>query len=106
MERTIKNLSQMNGKVYVYLANAEIGNQFLRSAENEGFRFGDGAKPTSRNYAEIMAVNKEQTINFVGSNGRIAFGSNAKIAGQSLIRIDYEKYAAGAEDYYYSGKHA
>ena len=53
---------------------------------------GDGEKPTARQYAEVMAVNRNGTINYVGTNGRIAYGSGAvKIGSKPLIRIDYEK---------------
>lgn len=100
--RTITELSKMNGRIYVYLANVAIGEKFLQQAEDEGFTFADGAKPTERCYAEIMAVNGNKTINFVGANGRIAFGSGAKtVGGEQLIRVDFEKYAAGAENYEY-----
>lgn len=101
--RTIKNLvNQNNGKVYVYLANDEIGNKFMQQAENEGFTFNDGAKPTSRCYAEIMSVNDNYTINFIGSVGRMAFGSGAEtVNGQKLLRVDFEKYANGESDYLY-----
>lgn len=102
MERTIKNLANMDGRVYVFLENVEIGEKFLQQAESEGFTFGDGAKPTERCYAEIMAVNGDLTINFVGTNGRIAFGGGAKsVGGEKLIRVDYRKYAAGEQDYEY-----
>lgn len=93
MLKTIRKLSEQDGRVYVYLANDDIGEQFLQQAEQEGFTFIDGAKPTERCYAEIMAVNRDITINFVGMNGRIAFGSGAKTIGnETLIRIDFEKY--------------
>lgn len=100
--RTIKELSKKNGRVYVFLANVAVGEQFLQQAEDEGFTFTDGTKPTERCYAEIMAVNGNLTINFVGANGRIAFGSGAKkIGDDELIRVDFEKYVAGAADYLY-----
>ena len=87
---SIQNLLQLNGKVYVYLANDEIGNKFMQQAESEGFTFDDGEKPTGRCYAEIMSVNKNLTINFVGSVGRMAFGSGAKtINNQQLIRVEF-----------------
>lgn len=87
---SIQNLLQLNGKVYVYLANDEIGNKFMQQAESEGFTFCDGEKPTGRCYAEIMSVNKNLTINFVGSVGRMAFGSGAKtINNQQLIRVEF-----------------
>ena len=100
--RTINDLSKLNGRVYVYLANAEIGNRFLQQAEAEGFTYPDGVKPSERGYESIMAINHDKTINFVGTNERIAFQSGAKNAGsEQLLRIDYEKYLSGEDDYYY-----
>lgn len=101
--RTIRNISEMDGRTYVYLANDEIGNKFMQMAEDEGFTFGDGVKPTERQYAEVMAVNHNSTINFVGVNGRMAFGSGAKTIGEErLIRIDFRKYISDTNEYYYS----
>ena len=101
--RTISYLSKLTGRVYVYLANAEIGHRFLQQAEAEGFTYTDGVKPTERGYESIMAINHDKTINFVGTNGRIAFQSGAKTVGsEQLLRIDYEEYLSGADDYYYS----
>ena len=100
--KTIFELSQLEGRVYVYLANVAVGEQFMKQAEDEGFTFGDGATPTERCYAEVMAVNKDKTINYVGTNGRIAFGAGAKkIGDQDLIRVDFAKYLTGEENYYY-----
>lgn len=105
MERTIKQLSRTDGKVYVYLANDEIGNKFMQQAESEGFTFCDGEKPTGRCYAEIMSVNKNLTINFVGSVGRMCFGSGVtSVNGVKLVKVDYEKYINGEEDYFFKGK--
>ena len=100
--RTIKELSNQNGRVYVYLANAEIGDRFLKQAEAEGFTYGDGMMPTEREYAEIVAVNHDHTINFVGTNGRIAFGAKAlSVGAERLIRVDFKKYISGDSDYIY-----
>lgn len=100
--KTIFELSQLEGRVYVYLANVALGEAFMKQAEDEGFTFGDGAAPTERCYAEVMAVNNDKTINYVGTNGRIAFGAGAKkIGDQDLIRVDFAKYLAGEENYYY-----
>ncbi len=101
--RTIIDLSKLNGRVYVYLANAEIGNRFLQQAEAEGFIYHDGVKPTERGCSTIMAVNRDKTVNFVGTNGYIAFGSGAKsIGSEQLIRVDGEKYLSGTDDYLYN----
>lgn len=100
MNRTLKELVKKNGRVYVYLKDSETGNQFMQQAESEGFTFIDGTKPAERCYAEIMAVNRDITINFVGMNGRIAFGSGAEtVNGQKLLRVDFAKYAKGESDY-------
>lgn len=61
--RTVKNLlCRSEEKVYVYIADDETGKKFLHRAEKEGFVFGDGAKPTSREYSEIMAINEDMSL--------------------------------------------
>lgn len=98
--RTIEELAKMNGHVYVRLNGKENVDKFMKQAEEEGFTFADGRKPTSREGAEIMAVNRDNTINFVGVAGAIAFGSGAKkIGDEDLIRVDFEKYMNGEEDF-------
>ncbi len=103
VKRSIKDLVNLNNeRVYVYLANNDIGNRFMQQAEDEGFTFNGGVKPTDRCYAEIMAVNDDCTINFVGSVGRMAFGSGAETVGnRKLLRVDFEKYTNGNDDYRY-----
>lgn len=49
-----------------------------------------------------MAVENDCTIHFVGSIGRMAFGSGAKTVGnRTLFRVDFAKYADGDTDYLY-----
>lgn len=99
MERTITNLSKLEGKVYVYLANADIGKSFMSHAKTEGFKLGK-ADPTTKEAAEIMAVNPNKTINYVGSIGSAAFHSNLDtIGGKPFIRIDYGKFVSGEDEY-------
>ena len=93
MSKTIKQLSQMDGRVYVFFFFFSLCQQFLSQAEQEGFTFQDGAKPTERHTSDIIAVNNDYTINYVGSVGHVAYGSNVKRIGEdNLIRIDYEEY--------------
>ena len=102
--RTIKNLAEKKGRVYVYLADRKIGEQFMKQAESEGFTFSDGVKLSQpdRGYATIMAINHDNTINYVGANGRIAFGGGFKKVGdEKLIRVDYQKYSDGDKNYIY-----
>lgn len=99
MERTITNLSKLKGRVYVYLANADIGKSFMSHAKAEGFKLGK-ADPTTKEPAEIMAVNLNKTINYVGSIGSAAFHSNLDtIGGEPLIRVDYGKFVSGEDEY-------
>ena len=100
MERTLKALTKLDGRVYVYLANDEAGKTFLAQAEAEGMLFDTGAKPTDNPYATIMAINHDGTMNYVGANGMIAFQTGADmVGGEKLMRVDYEKYASGRDNY-------
>lgn len=93
MSKTIRSLSKQDGRAYVYLANSAIGEKFLRQAEQEGFTFGDGEKLTERHYSEVMSINHNLTINYVGFVGRMAYGSGVKTIGnEKLIKIDFGKY--------------
>ena len=104
--RTIKNLAEKKGRVYVYLANKEIGEKFMSIAEKEGFTFGDGVPLSEKRYARVIAVNHNYTLNYINGIGLIAFGAGAKeIGDEELIRVDFEKYIAGDEDYNFNGKH-
>lgn len=78
-----------SGKIYVYLDNADIAKQFLQDAENEGFTFCDGINPTERTPANIMAINRDLTINYVGFIGRMAYQAANTIGNETLTKIDY-----------------
>lgn len=98
MSKTIRELTELNGRVYVYLADEATGRQFLEQAEQEGFTFGDGVEPTQRHWSDLMAVNHDGTINYVGTNSRIAWSSGAKtVGGETLIRVDYRRYLSLGE---------
>lgn len=90
-------LSTYTGKIYVYLATEDVGKQFLQDAENEGFTFCDGINPTERTPANIMAINRDMTINYTGYIGRIAYQVASKIGNQPLIKIDYREYLKRSE---------
>jgi hypothetical protein len=82
-------LTTNKGRIYIYLATVDIGKRFLLDVENDGFTFCDGVKPTYREPENIMAVNKDMTINYVGFVGRIAYQAINKIGDEPLIKIDY-----------------
>ncbi|MBQ9673288.1 MAG: hypothetical protein IJV39_01540 [Ruminococcus sp.] len=89
MSRIKSLLSIHSGRIYVYLATEDIGKQFLQDAEKEGFAFSDGIKPTAKTPANIMAVNRNMTINYVGCIGRIAYQAAKTIGNEKLTKIDY-----------------
>ena len=99
--RTIANLLNLDGRVYVYVPSKNIRRLFLKNAGEEGFRFGDGVKPTRRRaYDDIYALNKDFTLNFVGYNGHLAFHHPRFFTNDvDLIRVDYSAYLSGAENY-------
>lgn len=78
-----------SGRIYIYLATADIGKQFLQDAENEGFLFHDGVKPTQREADSIFAINDDMTINYVGFVGHVAYQAANKIGNKPLVKIDY-----------------
>lgn len=82
-------LSAYGGRIYVYLDNSDIAKQFFRDAENEGFTFCDGINPTERTPANIMAINRDLTINYVGFIGRMAYQAANTIGNETLTKIDY-----------------
>lgn len=97
--RTVKELLNMDGRVYVHLPTAAIMERFLMDAEKEGFTFGDGVKPTQRSGDDLYALNPDCTINYVGFIGHMAFKNPKNVIGKPLLRIDYEKYVMGHDDY-------
>lgn len=98
--RNVTELSKLNGKVYVYLKDEMIARRFLQDAENEGFTFGDGEKPTARPGNNLYVVNRNWTISHVGWAGHMAFQSAKYVGEQELIRVDYERYLSEEEDFY------
>ena len=95
--RNVTELSKLNGKVYVYLKDEVIARRFLQDAEDEGFTFGDGERPTARPGNNLYVVNRNWTISHVGWAGRMAFQSAKYVGEQELIHVDYEKYMLGEE---------
>lgn len=83
--KTIKELANMGEHVYVHLKDEETAMRFLRQAESERFTFGDGVKPTERQWSDLYAIHPDGTLNHVGTNGRIHYGS----AADGIIRIEY-----------------
>lgn len=92
--RSIEKMrSEFSGKLYVFFKDQETGERFLRDAEKEGYLFGK-SKPTDKEWADMIAVEKDKTLSYVGAVGRMAYQ-----AGQA-VGINYNKYIAGESDYF------
>ena len=93
--RTIKELIGKEEKVYILLRTKAIRYRFMSDAALEGITYGDGVPATDREADDIMALRPDGTICFLGWAGHMCYHHSKDTA----IRIDYEKYINGAEDY-------
>lgn len=97
-EKSIKELVNSNQeRAYVFLADKETETRFIADADAQGYTFEDGRKLSERESSNFYALNRNKTVNFLNSIGRIAFQCNA----EHIVRVDYKKYISGNEDYYY-----
>lgn len=103
MNRTIENLrNAISDKIYIYCDDEKNSKQFIRDAENEGYRFGK-IKPTENSWSNIVALEQNKQLSYVGFCGHMAFQCNGGDNG-GLTRIDYEKYAKHNKDFVFKGK--
>lgn len=94
--QTIKKLISNEKKVYILLRSKAIQYRFMSDAEREGITYGDNVKPTERLVDDIMALQPNGTICFLGWAGRVCY----HYANQhNIIRVDYEKYINGDANY-------
>lgn len=93
--RTISELIRQEGKVYILLNSKAIQYRFMSDAEIEGITYGDGTRATDRQVDDIMALQPEGSICFLGWAGRMCY-HNSK---GRVLRVDYEKYISGEDDY-------
>lgn len=95
--RKIENLrNTLNGKVYIFCKDDQTAKEFLVDAEKEGYLFGT-IKPTDSQPDDIIAIEENKQLAYVGFVGRTAFQCKNK---DNLHKIDYAKYKSGADDYY------
>lgn len=93
--RTMRALLQHQKKVYIVLRTKAIQYRFMSDADREGITFSDGVKATDRMASDIMALLPDGHICFVGWVGRLCF----KQGGDSVLRVDYEKFIDNMDDY-------
>ena len=94
--RTIKELISNEKKVYILLKPKAIQYRFMSDAEREGITYGDNVKPTERPVDDIMALQPNGTICFLGWAGRVCYHYATQ---NNINRVDYEKYINGDANY-------
>ena len=97
--RKLMDLATLDDRgVFVYFRTPALCRDFMRRAEAEGIIFGDGVRPSQRDVTDIFALHTNKTIAYVGAVGHMAFSAGAR------VRVDYEKYRNGEEDFVDGGK--
>lgn len=97
--RTLNQLRErVNCKIYIYLENEKICRLFFQNAENEGYTFGK-TKPTENHISDIISLEYDNQLSYVGYIGRIAFQCNGGDNHDNLCKVNYRKYISGDNDY-------
>lgn len=94
--RTIKELINPTKKVYIIMRTKEMRFRFMSDAAREGITFSDGVKLTERSVDDIMVLQTDGTVCFLGFAGRMKYHHNK----ENSICINYEKYVDGDLNYY------
>ena len=110
--RTVRELLDLNGVVYVYTPDKSVARLFLKNAEAEGFVFSGNRRPSKAKTSSLFSLKRNFEISYVGSFGYMAFRhpeyENMVTFirdfddGKSeckLVRVDYAAYLRGADDY-------
>lgn len=99
-ERKLTNLLGSGDKLYIFLSDEDTQAEFMTDAENEGFCFSDGTKPTDRKANTIMAIFDDKTICFLGFVGCMAYHQATRSGDKLIVRIDYRRYKDGEANYF------
>ena len=96
----IKNTFGDDFRIYLYLGDHEGFNFFTEHAAKEGITFGDGKDLSEKLYDDVLALNEDLTVNYIGMYGHTAF-RHPEASSRYIFRIDYRKYVEGEENYMY-----
>ena len=96
----VKNTFGDEFRIYLYLGDREGFNLFTENAAKEGVSFGDGRNLSEKKYDDVLALNEDLTVNYVGMYGHMAF-KHPEASSRYIVRIDYAKFLAGDENYMY-----
>ena len=71
--------------IYIHLSNYGVAQQFLVDAENQGFTFSDGEKPTKKHTSDFFVLHSDFSMNYIGAIGRMAYQCHS----DNIICLDY-----------------
>ena len=97
--RTIQNLFKTKGNINVFLSSKAVCDLFLRNAEQEGFAFSNGSRPTASPYNDLFALHHDFTIAHHDFVGHVAMRAKGISTAVPTVWIDYAKYLAGERRY-------
>ena len=99
-ERTIDNLRLFHeGHITVYFKDEETYWSFMREAKKEGYLY-CGGDPMESKYNDLVGLMHGKNLFFSGMAAHIKFRSRVGHP-EPYYRIDYAKYIAGDDDFYY-----
>lgn len=105
--RTIANLYNEGNVVFIKVRHPAMAEKLWRDALAEGFQVegcSESEKITAKN--TVYLLNENFKINSIsGWASHMFYGSLCKENdGKSVVRIDYEKYINGLDDYYITSR--
>ena len=85
--KSIKGLVMKETRpVYVHTPSKALAKDFLKQAEQEGFLFSDGKRPTKKPLDDYYALHQDLTMNYIGFIGRLRYNSN----DNGIRRVEYQ----------------
>ena len=93
--RLLKSLIEENESVWIYCKDEALQIQFLEQAENEGFLALNGQKPTELFHHQLYGINDDMTMGYLA----VMIWCMTFKQGDTHVRVDYDKYISGDEDY-------
>ncbi|MCR5216244.1 MAG: hypothetical protein K6C69_04860 [Lachnospiraceae bacterium] len=99
MKRTVEELLQLSGNVYIYVPKKEVQKQFLVDAEREGFSFGNGVVPTQSVSHDLYRIYPDKSMCYVMGPGYMGFLAWKVGCVVDRHYINYEKYMNGEGEY-------
>ena len=101
--RTLKSLIENNTDVWIFCRSESLQRFFLWQAENEGFMAINGQNPSTLGHQKLYGINNAMEVGYLSAMIWV-LSSKADSNENTTTRIDYERYLAGENEYFYHGR--